>query len=82
MPPVPPPPHCGIAPKAGEPVTICDTRRAALRAGEMSWDPVGRHWVWPLSAIQFVKKIPRYGWDFCPFCGGEMPAPTNPGGKP
>ena len=78
---VPPAPHCGIGVKAGEPATVCDTRRVAIRAGEMTWDPAGRHWVWPISPFQLLKRIPQYGWGFCPFCGGEMPAPS-PGGKP
>lgn len=70
-------PRCGIASakKKGERVTLCDTRRVAIRGGEMLWDPAGRHWVWPLNAFQLLKRIPAFGWTFCPFCGGEMPAP-------
>lgn len=75
--PLPAKPHCGIAPRDGESVTLCDTRRVALRTGEMIWDRVARHWVWPLPPYQILKKVPAYGWDFCPFCGGEMPAPVK-----
>jgi hypothetical protein len=70
-------PHCGIAPKKGEAVTLCDTRRVSIRTGEMLWDPAGRHWVFPVSPYALIKRIPGYGWDFCPFCGGEMPAPSK-----
>jgi hypothetical protein len=52
--------------------TVCKHRRNAIIAGEMLYDKASRKWVWPVSPFNLLKKIPRYGWTFCPFCGESL----------
>jgi hypothetical protein len=53
----------------------CQSRRDAMRAGEMVYSGAVRRWYWPLHFLFSVWPLAqaRFAWPFCPFCGADLP---------